>query len=954
MDPQTCAQVQDDIELFAAGECDPATAALVSRHLAACPACARALEESRQMLGLLELRLREPDGLERLRDRLHAEERKRRSARFVTVARVAAVAAVLLLIVGVYTWVASTVDRGPGTPAVVAAAQLGPGAGAVYEVRTTHDLELQRGEVQVRVEPGDKAFHVHTAGGIVSADRSEFLVQAPGDGHGRATVKVLSGKVRLKNVSGSIELRRGEEGVLAEGLAPTALVEDVALRFGRGYESVMVKAGGRVPATPLPVDLAKVPNYAALAKLLQSVDKRLRTHGFAVLPSAGGDDLVSAYKTLTDLDVPTLVTSDTVLHLSRLHLAWVLRDLEERQLIDDLKALTAALDEYLRKSPPPDQSEDWKAAHELARIYVGVAQRLIGPTPKDGPAAADAIVHRTIKQGLVVKDFPVFGGEVDCGAFYPTGHYDKNIRLRDYFRTMRWFELVPLHLTGPDAHRQTLAACLLTRALQDAKLPDGRPALAVWKNLATVTAFFAGPSDDPGPLQYLAAWRVVATALTDDSSRSFKHAVLQSVPQPLFTAAQADPPRVGSPDDVEKTAAPDAGFRLFGRRRTADALLLGKLVYPNIGPAKSQPRFTAAALPDGRKVRTVPRGLDLLAVLGSPLARQKLTATGDADYTAGPGALSYDEALGKLRAELKPFDEVDWNRDLSWAWLYALEPLLAEPAAGSPTFAAAPTYRTQKLATALASWTQARADTVLYARKVAQGADSAKSAFMQEMLSPPGPSRQHPPLAYLEPAPELYGRLLALTRMTRKQLAALGCLSPEAGRRLAELEDALATAVQLAEKELADEPLSDDEQAALRRLPERLRHSATTAPDEARLDKLAAQLLEAKLKRDDRAFAELREQVHAEEYGGVAAPAVVTVAEDAVGQTVLQEAVGRADLAVAVVRLPGGKLLLAAGPVFSYYEFRRPRAEALTLETWRAWLEETPPPPRPGWEERGQ
>ena len=34
---------------------------------------------------------------------------------------------------------------------------------------------------------------------------------------------------------------------------------------------------------------------------------------------------------------------------------------------------------------------------------------------------------------------------------------------------------------------------------------------------------------------------------------------------------------------------------------------------------------------------------------------------------------------------------------------------------------------------------------------------------------------------------------------------------------------------------------------------------------------------------------------------------------------------------------PGGKFLLAAGPAFSYYKLRRPRAGALTSDVRRAW-----------------
>src|SRR5262249_9387896 len=115
MNALTCQQVQDEIELFAADECEEATRAAVQRHVADCAAGAAALAEAGQMLGLLTLGLREPAGLARLQQRLGAEAKKRqRPAVIFIVGRVAAFAAVLLLTVGLWFWLSPS--RQVGTP----------------------------------------------------------------------------------------------------------------------------------------------------------------------------------------------------------------------------------------------------------------------------------------------------------------------------------------------------------------------------------------------------------------------------------------------------------------------------------------------------------------------------------------------------------------------------------------------------------------------------------------------------------------------------------------------------------------------------------------------------------------------------------------------------------------------------------------------------------------------
>src|SRR5262249_18305951 len=101
---------------------------------------------------------------------------------------------------------------------------------------------------------------------------------------------------------------------------------------------------------------------------------------------------------------------------------------------------------------------------------------------------------------------------------------------------------------------------------------------------------------------------------------------------------------------------PSAGFRLFGRRGTPDGYSLGRLAWPAVGPAERQGQFTQTQTADGRDVRGLPRGLDLMAVLGSDRARALLAELGDDAYRAGGGAPGYDSALQVVRREFAALD----------------------------------------------------------------------------------------------------------------------------------------------------------------------------------------------------------------------------------------------------------------------------------------------------------
>ena len=81
MNPLSCREVEEHIELFAAGECEAPLAEQIEQHLAGCSACSAACRETQQLLGLLDVRFQEAEHLQRLRRRLAVEDGRAAQAR---------------------------------------------------------------------------------------------------------------------------------------------------------------------------------------------------------------------------------------------------------------------------------------------------------------------------------------------------------------------------------------------------------------------------------------------------------------------------------------------------------------------------------------------------------------------------------------------------------------------------------------------------------------------------------------------------------------------------------------------------------------------------------------------------------------------------------------------------------------------------------------------------------
>lgn len=696
------------------------------------------------------------------------------------------------------------------------------------------------------------------------------------------------------------------------------------LGFGQYYEPYVVEVEPNAPGYTLPLDLERIVNFEGMSGIanVTALSDLIRQNGFAIAPpeattwwSESYDDMVDACRHITSRNVPLFVTTDTVLHLYHIQFDETLKDVEEREFIGDIEAMTEAMLATMESLYNQLGGELQEAARRNI-AFLSVAKKLLVPD-----AGVSEIVSGTVEkelarieahEGFAPSDLFIY--QEDYSQYVPRGHYTRSEALERYFKALMWYGRMSFLLKGSeswgplgealvsveDARIQTLQAVLLVQALHSEV--GARTAMEIWDRLYAVTAFYVGLADDLTPYDYMGAleavvgtdWMQRLSELTDDATYLAFKAELALLPSPRIFGGTGNIMVVEPITDETLNEVLDKtkGMRLMGQRFIPDSYMFQNLVYPAVGQHTGGSAgwpFTKSV--DG--VRGYPRGLDVMALLGSRQALHILIDEGDTDY------VNYWRRFGELKDEFDALSAADWNANLYWSWLYSLRSLLEDLPEGYPNFMRTDAWRRRSLSAALASWAELRHDTILYAKQSYTVGRSGPTA---------------PPPGYVEPVPEFYARLLTLARMTRAGLGDTQVLSEQATTRLTGLENLLERLIEISAKELVNEPLSDIDNSYIKALPNSLQSLVTG------VDMLGVKTT-------------LVADVHTEGYEGM----------------VLEEGVGKVDIIVVACPAADGSVFLAAGPVLSYYEFKHPMSDRLTDEAWRILLDSPERPGRPKW-----
>lgn len=649
----------------------------------------------------------------------------------------------------------------------------------------------------------------------------------------------------------------------------------------------------------------EVGDYYFALQLSSEAAGRIEKNGFVVIDSQSHREYYSRYEMNRYNYIPSFITTDSAVHTFHLMYDYVLKDVERSNLTLCLKNLSDNMAEASYQQYLELKGTEFENAALRNVAFFGVGGRLLDSNFAVKEEAVNLVnkelalieAHSGISESPLINFGQTFSDpteyySVDYSQFIPRGHYTQSTELQDYFRASMWYGQMTLRSAYPDEVRSAL---LMTSALQAAEISQD------WQTIFQTINFFVGECDDITPRDYTQNLSDVyggdigaLPVLTDKVKFNQALEVIKKLP----------PPAINSIPIYNEAIQPDrdkaiTGFRFLGQRFTIDAAIFQRLI----------DRET--------KDRMLPNALDVPAAFGSDEAYNILKD----DYHVGDYP-DYDGNLGKVSDYISTVKDNVWTSNLYWSWLNMLRPLAKNTdRTGYPFFMQNTAWTRKELNTFLGSWTELKHDTLLYAKQ-----PMAERGGGGDEPPPPPDDR-----GYVEPNPELFGRLTLLVKQTKEGLAAAKLITERASEALDNLYKVANRLTEISQKELQNTKLTSEEYDFIRNYGGELEHIW----DAAKKDELDA--LEAE-------YGYANKESYLYEHPDAI---VADVATDPNG-AVLEEATGFAKTIVVAFPREDG-VVLGTGLVYSQYEFTVPIDQRMTDEQWHQVLNSDQIPPLARW-----
>ena len=445
------------------------------------------------------------------------------------------------------------------------------------------------------------------------------------------------------------------------------------------------------------------------------------TNGFVVSRRLGSGSFADLYYRIFKGDLPVFVSTDAILQAWHRSYGNMLEELEETWLSVSTAQMLTGMAAQIPKAW--DQYGKGVLRDSILDVdyFVTVARSLLAGGKTASVLGQDARVAATLAsiQAAQLEDVDLFGTNrmVDFSQFTVRGHYTASAQLGRYFQAMMWLGRIDFRVagtfddngSGPQKARprELGSAIVLNYLLNQAGQFNA------WAQMDRILQVFVGWTDSmtfaqlgdlltASNIQSLSDIPDVATLEKLQADLEQGELGFQNIRSDWFV----------SPIGPEQMMLPRS-FTVMGQKFILDSWAMSQLVYDSI--------LWGTHGETNKVMRRIPSALDVaFSVLGNdqivPELVARMTNANGRAFRDGP-SLPYQHNLAAVREAVESQDPAAWQSGIYPYWLAALRELSA-PTTGPqyPEAMRTRAWAMKDLNTQLASWTELRHDTILYAK----------------------------------------------------------------------------------------------------------------------------------------------------------------------------------------------------------------------------------------------
>lgn len=615
--------------------------------------------------------------------------------------------------------------------------------------------------------------------------------------------------------------------------------------------------------------------------------EKLQQNNF-VITKGNNLQLFHAYEENDYRQVPNFITTDLYLQAFHMYFSYILKSLEKQHIIPTLEMLCHSFNAACIKLAEQTEDESLKDMAEHAATFYAIPYYLLTNKTLTVPSKYETEYQEEIEHINKQEDnFSDFLSYKDAyfpySLFKPRGHYTREPQLQAYFKAMMWLQTACFCREQQEQLKRSIfqAAVLCTY-----KSIDQTPLIELYQHIYTPLTFLMGEADNLSIFD-------IARILEKNNAIHIEDALtagqIEKVNQALIELAKH---KNNIKPQIEITCRDKINF--MPQRYLSDNEVIQKLVDVN---------------PNSQ--RAYPKGLDVFATFGTGTAESLLI-----DFYKEPNNWSeYSKELQQLKDKFKTSKSTQLS--VYELWMKSLL-TMQQTDKNNPGFMQTPEWGYKNLNTALASWAELKHDAILYGE--------------QPMAAECGGAGPPDPIVvgYVEPNLPFWRKMENILQATRLILQQNDCMTDDLKGKTDQLNDYVTFLIQVTEKELRGEKLTEPEYRTLEYMGSSIEYFTLSVVDP---------------------------DLHLDDWSLVQGPdKSIAIVADIYTRNIrgcnkngiLHIATGNANNIYVVVEIEGN-LYLTRGATFSYYEFVQPLGTRLTDEEWQKMLEEKKAPAVPEW-----